>query len=70
MIGTILAVIVYKKKRSKELYDLFYRRMAEYPEYFSKNNYIKHAYIFALKLVRYSFHLLTTHSPYLILQSS
>ena len=44
-----------QKKRRRELYDLFCRRMTEHPEYFSKNDYIKHAYIFTLKLVQYFF---------------
>ena len=68
MIETILAVIV-KKKRCKKLYGLFYRRMAAPPRILFKTDYVKYAYIFTLKLVRYSFHLLTTYSPYLILQS-
>ena len=44
-----------QKKRRRELYKLFYRRMTEHHEYFSKNAYIRHAYIFTLKLVRYFF---------------
>lgn len=44
-----------QKKRRKELYHLFYRRMPEHHEYFSQNNYIRHAYIFTLKLVKYFF---------------
>lgn len=67
MIEAILSVSVCKKKQCRKLYGLFYWRMAEHPEYFSKNDYIKQAYIFTLKLVRYFSHILTTSSLYLTL---
>lgn len=44
-----------KQQRNQELYKLFYQRMQEHSDYFYRNNYIKHAYIFTLKLVKYFF---------------
>lgn len=44
-----------QKKRNKDLHYLFERRMREHGTYFSKNSYIRHAYIFTLKLVNYFF---------------
>ena len=44
-----------KQQRHQELYKMFYQRMQEHSDYFYRNNYIKHAYVFTLKLVKYFF---------------
>lgn len=70
MIGTILAVSVCKKSGAGNYMVYFTGEWQSPPRILFKNDYVKYAYIFTLKLVQYSFHLLTTHSPYLILQSA
>lgn len=69
MIETILAVIVWKKSGARNYMVYFTGEWQPPPRILFKTDYVKYAYIFTLKLVRYSFHLLTTYSPYLILQS-
>jgi abortive infection bacteriophage resistance protein len=44
-----------QQKRNLELHRLFEQRMLRHSDYFYENHYIKHAYIFTLKLVKYFF---------------
>lgn len=61
MIETILAVIVCKKAVQEIIWSILPENGRAPPRILFKTDYIKYAYIFTLKLVRYSFHLLTTH---------